>query len=286
VNIQGLTINPLDSVLIGISNSVLFKIDPIVGGLLPIVTIPVGNLRAIAYSSSGTLFAGTKSGVLYRIDINTGEATQVGTSSGKSYSSFSFNSQDGKLYASVAPFVGALKDAIYTVDTLSGAVTLIGLTGDGKGTPSIAFNRDGTLYGLKGTGNEVNRLISINTINGSGTEIGTLGQSNLQAIIMTEIITGIDEDDNLILTSYELFQNYPNPFNPSSVISYQLPVGGDVTLKIYDVLGNEIATLVNEYKPAGKYEVEFSAASLPSGVYFYQLKAGSFVETKKMLLLK
>jgi dienelactone hydrolase len=86
--------------------------------------------------------------------------------------------------------------------------------------------------------------------------------------------------------TFYLGQNYPNPFNPSTVISYQLPVNGNVTLKIFDVLGNEVATLVDEYKPAGSYEVEFSANGLTSGMYFYTLKAGNFVETKKMLLLK
>jgi hypothetical protein len=85
---------------------------------------------------------------------------------------------------------------------------------------------------------------------------------------------------------YLLSQNYPNPFNPSTVISYQLSVIGFVTLKVYDILGREIATLVNEEKPAGEYEVEFNAANLPSGIYFYQIKAGNFVETEKMVLLK
>jgi hypothetical protein len=85
---------------------------------------------------------------------------------------------------------------------------------------------------------------------------------------------------------FTLEQNYPNPFNPSTVISYQLPVNSMVSLKIYDILGNEIATLVNEEKPAGSYEVEFKAATLPSGIYFYQLKAGAYSETKKMILLK
>jgi len=83
-----------------------------------------------------------------------------------------------------------------------------------------------------------------------------------------------------------LYQNYPNPFNPSTIISYQLPVGGIVLVKVYDILGNEIATLVDEYKPAGKYDVKFNASSLSSGVYFYQLKAGEFIGSKKMLLLK
>ncbi len=92
-----------------------------------------------------------------------------------------------------------------------------------------------------------------------------------------------------------LYQNYPNPFNPSTKIRYSIPsnVRGEksnvVQLKVYDVLGNEVATLVNEYKPAGNYEVEFSVGqtfSLSSGVYYYQLKAGDFIATKKMLLLK
>ena len=89
---------------------------------------------------------------------------------------------------------------------------------------------------------------------------------------------------------FSLEQNYPNPFNPSTVISYQLPENGNVTLKVYDVLGNEVATLVDEYRQSGKYEVEFNSSSIKhlpsSGIYFYQLKAGNYIETKKMILLK
>jgi hypothetical protein len=90
---------------------------------------------------------------------------------------------------------------------------------------------------------------------------------------------------------FSLSQNYPNPFNPSTVISYQLAAGSQVTLIIYDIIGNEVATLVNEEKPVGTYKVEFTGHSdecqnLSSGVYFYQLKAGDFVETKKLILLR
>ena len=86
--------------------------------------------------------------------------------------------------------------------------------------------------------------------------------------------------------NYSLSQNYPNPFNPTTKISWQSPISSWQTLKIYDMLGNEVAILVNEYRPAGNYEVEFSGSDLPSGVYFYQLKAGSFIQTKKMILLR
>ena len=86
--------------------------------------------------------------------------------------------------------------------------------------------------------------------------------------------------------SYRLEQNYPNPFNPTTNITYVLPKAENVSLKVYDVLGREVATLVNEVKPAGAYTVPFNASSLASGVYFYKLQAGSFVQTKKMMLVK
>jgi hypothetical protein len=85
---------------------------------------------------------------------------------------------------------------------------------------------------------------------------------------------------------YALSQNYPNPFNLSTIIKYQLPERGLVTLKIFNTLGQEVAELVNETKPAGSYEIEFVADNLTSGVYIYQLNAGDFIETKKMVLMK
>ena len=100
-------------------------------------------------------------------------------------------------------------------------------------------------------------------------------------------------------SDFYLYQNYPNPFNPTTTIKFTIPTPpvssslakgrtkeGFVTLKVYDILGREIATLVNEEKPTGEYEVEFDGVNLPSGIYFYQLKAGNFVETKKMILLR
>ncbi len=104
--------------------------------------------------------------------------------------------------------------------------------------------------------------------------------------------TGIDEQTNLPIT-FKLEQNYPNPFNPVTKIKYQIPHRSNVSLKVYDILGNKIAELVNEEKSSGVYEANWNAATLPSGVYFYQLKAapnggqaGDFIQTKKMILLK
>ncbi len=107
---------------------------------------------------------------------------------------------------------------------------------------------------------------------------------------LTSILTSIKEKENKIPSTYSLSQNYPNPFNPGTVITWQTPVEGRQIIKVYNILGNEVATLVDEYKPAGIYKVEFNAESnlknLASGVYFYQLKAGDFIQTKKMILMK
>ena len=101
------------------------------------------------------------------------------------------------------------------------------------------------------------------------------------------------KNEESTLNKFVLFQNYPNPFNPTTKIVYQIPEMNSVIIKIYDVLGDEIQTLVNEEKPAGNYVVEFDGTGLPSGVYFCQLKAtpiggqaGNYVETKKMILLR
>ncbi|MBK6913531.1 MAG: T9SS type A sorting domain-containing protein [Ignavibacteriales bacterium] len=105
------------------------------------------------------------------------------------------------------------------------------------------------------------------------------------------VITGLNESENLPI-EFSLSQNYPNPFNPTTSIQYQVSSSSRVTLKVYDILGNEAANLVNAQKPAGKYKVKFDATNLASGVYLYRMQvnpvsgAGGFTETKKMVVLK
>ena len=94
------------------------------------------------------------------------------------------------------------------------------------------------------------------------------------------------EPSELIQINFALQQNYPNPFNPSTKIKYSIPQSSNVLIKVYDVLGSEVETLVNEEKPIGTYELNWNAANLPSGVYLYRLQAGDFVQTRKMILLR
>ncbi len=98
------------------------------------------------------------------------------------------------------------------------------------------------------------------------------------------LTTGVE--DEIVVNSFNLEQNYPNPFNPSTQINYTLAERSIVTIKVYDVLGNEIATLVNATQEAGAYDVNFDASQLASGMYIYTLKAGNFTSSKKMMLVK
>lgn len=115
----------------------------------------------------------------------------------------------------------------------------------------------------------------------AGTAAGSVWQRPL-----SEMITGVEDQRKNLPTKFSLQQNYPNPFNPSTIISYLLPVNGFVNLKVYDVLGRRVETLVSERENAGSHAVTFNAANLPSGVYFYRLEAGAYHDTKKLLLLK
>ena len=135
---------------------------------------------------------------------------------------------------------------------------------------------------------------AINGLNtGTGISFDTLFNSTALKLITITTPAYIEDNIGEIPKEYALTQNYPNPFNPLTQINYQIPELSFVTLKVYDVLGNEITTLIDEEKSIGNYEVEFDATSLPSGIYFYRLQAvpigrqaGSFTETKKMILIK
>jgi hypothetical protein len=135
----------------------------------------------------------------------------------------------------------------------------------------------GGVYALAVSGNEVyvgGRFISAGGVSAIGVARWNSGTSRAEQLSPTAPKT------------FLLEQNYPNPFNPSTTIRYQLPVASEVKLEVYDVLGKKIATLVNERQSAGSYQVVWNASGLSSGTYFYRLQAGTFVETKKMIMVK
>jgi len=120
--------------------------------------------------------------------------------------------------------------------------------------------------------------------NGKYTQFGSTHDEGW--IVNLAISTGIDDARTGIPLTPFLSQNFPNPFNPNTKINYSIPQNSFVTLKVYNILGNEIATLVNEEKAVGNYEIEFNGGNLSSGVYFYKMRTGSFIDTKKFILIK
>jgi hypothetical protein len=134
--------------------------------------------------------------------------------------------------------------------------------------------------GINGDGTDDLRDLSVN-----GNHLDTYGDPILD-ISGAFIITGVEKIDNHITSQFHLSQNYPNPFNPSTNIQFRIAETGFTRLTVYDVIGNKIETLISENLSAGEYEIEFNASQLSSGIYFYKLQSGSFIETKKMLLLR
>jgi uncharacterized delta-60 repeat protein len=175
------------------------------------------------------------------------------------------------------------------------------LIGEGNNQPGLArLNPDGT----PDTTFAPDGLFTINMNNNSGThylttciplqngDILAAGYdfaSNVGDFMVTRLTqnpTGIDDQTFSQPNNFILHQNYPNPFNPTTNIQFRISDFGFVSLKVYDVLGKEVATLVNGEKPVGNYEVDFDATGLSSGIYFYKLQAGNFIETRKMTILK
>jgi hypothetical protein len=262
------------------------------------VNIP--SLADIAFDSSGTLYGIGVNGETYTINLSDGETTFLVDAIG-SYSGITFHPQTNEMWATSRAFVGPNKDAVFRVNLSSGDTTIVGHTGLNKLTNDLVFDEELNLFGVVGSASELNDLININTSNGAGTIIGSIGMKNILGLAYIESSpSGVDDDvNNDMPNEYVLLQNYPNPFNPSTVISYRLPFQSFVTVKVYDILGTEISTLVNEEQQPGNYEVEFNLSRInkhtsgtfissgySSGVYFYQLKAGNNIQTKKMVMIK
>jgi hypothetical protein len=160
-----------------------------------------------------------------------------------------------------------------------------------RGLPNDSTNyfvlaeTDGITYAYSDTSIQANSVYTyrIQTLSGPGPYGSIWG--NEATAYTSDLITASQEENNTI-TEFILYQNYPNPFNPTTKIKYEIPKLSYVALKVYDILGNDVATIVNEQKPAGIYEVELNASGLPSGVYFYKLRANSVVKVKKMILIR
>jgi hypothetical protein len=143
-------------------------------------------------------------------------------------------------------------------------------------------------WGVLGYPNNMDKFVTalgiIRPIHYFAATVGT-GVFEMYDILPTPPIVSVKQEKSFPAL-FALYQNYPNPFNPSTVITFSLPCSGLTTIRIFNVLGQEIATLVNGTLPAGKHSVSWFAQNYPSGVYFYRLRSASFIETKKLVLMR
>ena len=284
--IYGMAIQPSNgkiySTLVTLDITPLLKVDSETGNAYEVVNLPLANIRAIAFDTNDDLYGASLGGNLYKIDLASGNLTLIGSTGISGLSSLAINPVDSQLWAT------PLGGAIYKISKVDGSSTLVGNTGFSQ-TPSIAFDSEGKFFGTTNfSGSKISDLISIDTLTGIGTVIGSTGFSLVSGLVMKgTVVVGIKENTtSQVPTDYALKQNYPNPFNATTKITYSLPKLSKVSLKIYDIIGNEIITLVDGAKDAGVYDVVFKEANLTSGVYLYKLTAGDFISTKKMILLK
>ena len=160
------------------------------------------------------------------------------------------------------------------------------ITGGTGTNGNVRRSTDGGVSWSTQTTDGVQNLVHMELVYSGGLVYGYAISSGGLLIKLVESPVGIDPDNQTIPVEYKLNQNYPNPFNPSTTIKYSLPKASQVTLKIYDALGNEVRSIVDKYEQAGNYVERFDGSELASGVYFYKLNAGDYTETKKMSLVK
>jgi len=292
--VTSISIGP-DSVIYGlVSNNTdadIVRVNTGGGDSYLLFHLDIPQMAGIAFDTIGTLYGISIFGEIFTIDLTNGSDSLVVDAEG-SYKGFTFNPVTNELWASSRSNVPPNKDAIFTVDLTNGDTTIIGHTGLDKKTNDIVFDENLNLYGVIGASGEINEFINIDTSTAAGTIVGSIGFKHILGLAYEETgVTSVEDDkDETIPTDFALKQNYPNPFNPTTQIKFTISELRFTTLKVYDILGREVATLVNEEKPIGNYEIEFSATGgaivLSSGIYLYQLRAGDFVQTKKMILLK
>jgi len=298
--LRSISLNPKTGELFGFYNSPdkqtsVVKIDGVNGWGFYKFTSPL-PLSAMAFTPSGELLGiapSPPSGKfkvvtqrLYKFNVVTGDTTYLSTLKIKA-AAMAIEPATGDIWITVDATED--KDKIYKIDATTGDTTFIGRAEIGNHTiKALAFDNYGFLWGAFGEEKEISTIIKISKSMGLASVVGTTNFKGLTGLAFGPDPAMEVDDEQLTPTSYALFNNYPNPFNPSTVISYQLPENSFVILKVFDVLGNEVESLVNEYQTAGIKNVilDLKVKEFSSGIYFYQLKAGNFCQTKKMLLLK
>ena len=299
--VKRIAVNPLNNIIYGIVSEAggtgIVRVNAGEGDAYNLFNIDLPSVSGIAFDTLGTMYVARQTGQIYSVDLTNGSYTLV-TQAAISVNSMAFEPATNQLWVAIFKAVGTGKDSIYTVDLTTGAATPIGVTGFSIMTNDLAFDNDSKLYGVIGAANSIGKLIEINKSNGTGTQIGETGFNHVVGLgySLNGPVVSVEGNTNILPKEFALKQNYPNPFNPTTKIEFSLPVAADVQLVVYNILGQQVASLINDQRSAGNHSVLWNAndsngMKLSSGIYFYMLKASGvdgneFQEIKKMVLLK
>jgi hypothetical protein len=266
----------------------LYRIDAATGAVVFIGSTGVGCFQAMAFDDAGVLWGIGPCGpdMLWMVDTATGGLTN-GPAVNPNMVGLAFDPTSGVLYGVEWNNTSNI-DNLYTIDTATGATTLVGTLGVGTGVGDIYFDATGNLFGVVGGGQVPNDFVSIDKITGAASYVGATGFTGITAITYAANYAVAVDDDTPAATpvSYTLHNAAPNPFNPMTTIKFELPKEAAVTINVYDTAGRRVKTLLEGVHSAGTHEVTFKADRLGSGVYFYEMRAGNFREIKKMMLVK
>jgi len=296
--INGLTVNPKNKILYALSASTisakLLRVNPTAGDAYKLYDIAIGNLGGLAFDTAGNLFLSSKTGIIYKMDLNTGKVDSI-CNTKFAIASIAFNPANNQMWGTFNAVVG-VKDRIYKINHLTGTYTLVGQTGLGTVVNSIFFDESCKLYGTVNVTGSNDNFISIDTVKATGTVIGSVGLKKISGMAyLPGKLTDVKNSNNTVPKEFSLSQNYPNPFNPTTTINYSIPQAGSVKITIYNLLGENVKTLFDGNKTAGNYQINWNSADdsgnrVVSGIYFYEMKFssenGSFTDIKKMSLLK
>jgi hypothetical protein len=298
--ITSLAVNPNNDVLYGLvaAGSNIVRVNADQGDAYTLFSLDIPALTGIDFDNTGTLYASNQNGNIYSIDLTNGDYTLVTTATIQ-LKAIAFNPTSNELWGAIYKTFGLGKDSLFTINLTTGEATPVGKTGFSVATNDMAFDEDNKLYGVTGSVSQEGKLFEIDQADGTGTLIGTgvgFNHTTGLAFSINGPVVSVDGEQSVIPEEYSLKQNYPNPFNPTTKIEFALPVTADVELVVYNILGQQIATLINEQRNAGNHSIFWNAddskgIKLSSGVYLYMLKAtgnngSEFQETKKMVLLK
>jgi D-alanyl-D-alanine carboxypeptidase len=265
----------------------LVKFDGLTGEAFPRVEISIsetGSPIAMDFAADGTLYMATYQGKIFTVDTASGKGTLL-ASAEIQITSLAIQPETGEIWAS-AKDVQSTEIRIFKINRETGDTLGIGNTGINQKIKDIAFDAQGSLFGV--TGSIPSQLFKIDTVTGKCTEVKLFDTLSLSSITFSSgAALGIKEE---LITDQppqcELSQNYPNPFSLFTTISFKISDNDYIRLKIFNIDGREVATLVNEEMKPGSYKATWNAGDFPDGVYFYKLESGSFAESRKMVVMR